>query len=139
MSIEKNIEIVKRFTEEVINQHKFELIDEFWAADMKWHGGFMGDIDGIENYRNMLTSAINGAFTNMKLEIIYTIGQDDKVAMFFTNSGRNSGPFLGNEPSNKDGKWNGMSFYRIENEKIAEAWFSEDLLQMFVQFGFIKF
>ena len=59
--------------------------------------------------------------------------------MFFTNRGHNSGAFLGNEPSNKDAKWNGMSFYRIENEKIAEAWFSEDLLQMFVQLGFLKY
>ncbi len=41
MSVEKNIEIVKRFTEDVINQHKFELINEFWATDLKWHGGFM--------------------------------------------------------------------------------------------------
>ena|ERR1700748_906560 len=138
MSVEKNIEIVKRFTEEVINQHKFELIDDFWATNLKWHGGFMREINGIEDYRKVLTSAVNGAFVNMKLEIIYAIGQEDKVAMFFTNSGHNSGTFLGNAPSHKDAKWNGMSFYRIENGKIAEAWFSEDLLDMFVQLGFFK-
>jgi len=139
MSIEKNIEIVKRFTEEVVNNQKFELVDDLWTVDMQWHGGFMGEISGIENYKKFLTSAVDGSFVNMHLQIKDIIAQEDKVLLYFSNSGKNVKDFLGYKATGREAIWNGMSIYRIENGKIAEAWYSEDLLMMFVQLNFIKF
>jgi predicted ester cyclase len=135
---ETNKAIVLRFVNEVINSKRFELIDEIWSSTMVWHGGSAGDVYGIENYKKMLIGAADASFSNMLLQVKDIIVSDDKVVLYFSNSGKNIGDFMGNKATNKTAIWNGMGIYRIENGKIAEAWFCEDHLSMFQQLGFIK-
>ncbi|WP_114937642.1 ester cyclase [Mucilaginibacter endophyticus] len=98
---------------------------------------FVAPFKGKANATDPLVSPIYSNYmSDFPATIILT--SNDKVSMFFTNSGHNSGSFLGNGPSHIDAKWNGMGFYRIEDGKIAEAWLSEDLLQMFAQLSFIN-
>lgn len=52
-----NETIVKRFIEEVLNSGNLDRINEFWAPDMTWHGGSLGEVHGIENYTAMLKGA----------------------------------------------------------------------------------
>lgn len=133
-----NIQIIKRFYDEVINGGNINLIDELWSKDLVWHGGSMGDIKGLTDYMAMSKASIGGAFTNMHIKVLDIIASEGKVVVYFQNSGVNEGSFMGHQASGKKAAWNGMGIYRIANGKIAEAWFSEDLLQMFNQLGFIK-
>jgi len=135
---EVNKAIVLRFVNEVINKKHFNLIDELWSQNMIWHGGSAGDVYGIEDYKKMLIGAAGNSFSDMLLQVKDIIATDDKVVLYFSNSGKNVGDFMGNKATNKTAIWNGMGIYRIENGKIAEAWFSEDHLAMFQQLGFIK-
>ncbi|WP_048510050.1 alpha/beta hydrolase fold domain-containing protein [Chryseobacterium sp. FH2] len=138
INTEANKAVVLRFVNEVINNKHFELIDELWSPTMVWHGGSAGEVYGIENYKKMLIGAADASFSNMLLQVKDIIVSDDKVVLYFSNSGKNIGDFMGNKATNKTAIWNGMGIYRIENGKIAEAWFSEDHLAMFQQLGFIK-
>jgi len=52
--------------------------------------------------------------------------------------GKNVGGFMGNKATNKNALWEGIGVYRIKDGKIAEAWFSEDILGMYLQLGLIK-
>lgn len=133
-----NQEIVLRFINQVINKKRFELIDELWAENMIWHGGSSGNVYGIDNYKKMLTSSAGNSFSNMFLQVKDIISKDDKVVLYFSNSGLNVGDFMGYKASNKKAIWDGMGIYRVENGKIAEAWFAEDILGMFQQLGFVK-
>lgn len=133
----RNIAIVRRFIEEVVNRGHFELVDELWAPDMVWRGGSMGIIQGRDNYKRVLKKNVGGAFTQMHLEIREVVASDDKVILYFTNSGINTGSFMGFSPTGKRAKWEGMGIYRITNGKITEAQFSEDLLAMFLQLGLL--
>ncbi|AHF89006.1 hypothetical protein OPIT5_00700 [Opitutaceae bacterium TAV5] len=105
---------------------------------MQWHSAGMPDVKGRDAYKKMLEASVGGAFTDMHLEIIDVIAQNDKVVLYFTNSGTNTGDFMGNKATGKYAKWIGMGIYRIENGRIAEAWFSEDILGMFMQLELIK-
>lgn len=134
----ENKALVLRFVNEVINRKHFELIDELWSQNMVWHGGSAGDVYGIENYKNMLIGAAGRSFSNMLLQVKDIIVADDKVVLYFSNSGKNVGEFMGNKAANKTAIWDGMGIYRIENGKIAEAWFTEDIIGMFLPLGFIK-
>ncbi|OKS88758.1 alpha/beta hydrolase fold domain-containing protein [Mucilaginibacter polytrichastri] len=134
----KNTALVKRFIIEVINGQKFELLGEIWAQDMIWHGGSMGDITGLPAYKKMMEASVSGSFSAMHLSIRNIIASGNKVVVYFQNSGKNIGPFMGNKATGKHAAWDGMGIYRISNGKIAEAWFSEDLLSMFQQLGFLK-
>jgi predicted ester cyclase len=134
---EDNKAVVMRFVSEVINNKNFELIDDLWSETMVWHGGSLGEVYGIDNYKKMISAAAKGAFSNMLLQVKDVIAVDDKVVLYFSNSGKNIGDFMGNKPTNKTAIWNGMGIYKIESGKIAEAWFCEDILSMFIQLGFI--
>jgi len=134
----RNIHLVKRFINEVVNGGHIDLIDQLWANDMVWHGGSLGEIKGRTDYKNMTKAAVGGAFTGMHLKILDIVASNDKVVVYFQNSGKNEGNFMGHPATGKKAEWDGMGIYRIENGQIAEGWFAEDLLQMFNQLGIIK-
>ena len=133
----QNVAVVEHFINEVINKQNFGLLDALWSKDMQWHGGSLGDVNGLENYKEMLFAAARGSFSDMHLHVKEVIASGDRVVVYFTNSGKNVGDFMGHKATNKNAKWDGMGIYRIESGKIAEAWFSEDLLSMFFQLGFL--
>lgn len=130
-----NIKIVKRFINEVLNSGHAEIIDQVWANDMIWHGGSMGEIHGLDNFKKL-----NGgkAFSNLHLKIKDVIASGNKVVVYFTNSGTQIGDFMGFHASGKTASWDGMGIYRIQNGKIAEGWFSEDILQMLIRLNAVK-
>lgn len=133
-----NKQLVLRFINEVINHQHFELIDKIWAQNMVWAGGSLGEVRGIENYKKMMQSAATGSFSNMYLQVKDIITEGDKVVVYFTNSGKNVGDFMGNKATNKSAVWNGIGIYKIESGKIGQAWFSEDILAMYQQLGLLK-
>jgi steroid delta-isomerase-like uncharacterized protein len=129
--------IVQRFLDEVVNRGRQELIDELWATDMIWRGGSLGEIHGIDAYKRYLAANATGAFTGMHLVIQEVITENDKVVVRFTNSGTQTGPFLGTPASGKHAEWPGIGIYTIRDGKITEAWFAEDILSMLLQLGTI--
>lgn len=123
-----NVAVVKRFLIEVVNGGHFELVDQLWAKDMVWHGASLGEVKGIEAYRKELEASVGGSFSNMRLDIKDVIASGDKVVVYFTNSGENTGPFLGLPATGKYSIWEGIGIYKLIGGKITEAWFVEDIL-----------
>lgn len=134
----ENTDLVKRFVNEVINNGNIDLVDELWTENMQWHSAGFPDTKGREAYKQQLKAAVNGSFTGMHLDLIDIIANEDKVVLYFTNSGTNTGHFGEHKATGKFAKWFGIGIYRIENGKIAEAWFVEDHYGMYQQLGFIN-
>ncbi|MBX3240073.1 MAG: ester cyclase [Chitinophagaceae bacterium] len=134
----ENVALVKRFVNEVINDGNIDLIDSIWAENMQWHCAGLPDTKGRQAYKLQMEAAVNGAFENMHLDIIDVVADNDKVVLYFTNSGKNVREFLGHHPTGKFAKWQGVGIYRIENGQIAEAWFIEDFIGMYNQLGFLN-
>ncbi len=132
-----NITVVKTFVDEVINKGDIDKADELWTRDMKWHFGET-TLNGIDAYKKSLRASIGSAFQDMHLDILKIVADNDNVTLYFTNSGLNTGSFNGMPPTNKYAKWHGMGIYHIVNGKITEAWFSEDILDMYMQLGFVN-
>jgi NAD(P)-dependent dehydrogenase (short-subunit alcohol dehydrogenase family)/predicted ester cyclase len=131
------VRVVHRFIDEVVNGGNIDRVDELWHHDLKWHGGAGGDLQGIEPYKASLRAAVTGAFTGMHLTIHDTIADGDKVVLRFTNSGTQTGPFMGTPATGKHAEWPGIGIYQVRDGKIAEAWFGEDILGMMLQLGAI--
>ena len=130
-----NVAIVRRFLDEVVNGGRLDLIDELWTTDMVWQGGSLGEIHGIEAYKQFMAANTAGAFANMHLHIHEIIASGDKVVVRFTNSGTQIGTFLGIPATGKSATWLGIGIYTVRDGKIADAWFAEDILNMLLQFG----
>jgi predicted ester cyclase len=129
--------VVRRFIDEVVNGGDVSAADDLWAPDLVWHGGSMGDVHGLDAFREHLRANAGGAFTGMHLTIDDLIEADGKVVVRFTNGGTQSGPFMGAPASGKSARWLGIGIYAVAAGKIQEAWFGEDILGMLLQLGVI--
>lgn len=123
-----NIAVVTRFLTEVVNGGRIDIVDQLWARDMVWRGASMGEVHGIEAFRKGLEASVGGGFSGMHLDIKDIVADGDKVVVRFTNSGTNTGPFMGYGATGRHAEWEGIGIYRVVDGKIAEAWFVEDML-----------
>ena len=131
------VAVVRRYLDEVVNGGSLTALREVWAEDGQWHGGSMGDRDGLQA---MIASASGdgaGAFSDMHLTIDDIVSVGGKVAVRFTNRGRQTGPFLGAPATGKHAAWLGIGLYTVTGAKISEAWFGEDILGMLLQLGVV--
>ena len=130
--------VVKGFLAEVLNGGNLAALDEFWARDLAWHGGSLGEIRGLGAYRDFLmANTSGGAFSGMHLRIDDVVAEGAKVVVRFTNSGTHTGPFLGTPPTHRQAEWLGIGIYTVRQRRITEAWFSEDVLGLLQQLGVI--
>jgi len=127
--------VVRRFVDEVVNGGDLGVLDQLWAADLAWHGGSMGEIHGLAAFREHLAASTTGAFSGMHLDIHDVVTSGDTVVVRFTNSGTQTGPFMGTPPTGRHAEWLGIGVYRVAAGKIHEAWFGEDILGMLLQLG----
>lgn len=128
---------VRRFLDKVVNGGDLDAIDELWADDLRWHGGSMGEVHGLAAYKQHMAANAAGAFTGMHLQEQEILAAGDKVIVRFTNSGTQTGPFMGAPPTGKHAKWLGIGIYTVTDGKISEAWFGEDILGMLLQLDLI--
>ena len=133
-----DVAIVRRVIDEVINEGKVDLADDFWSEDLTWHGGSLGEVRGLEAYKQMLRAASAGAFSGMHLTIHDIVAAAGKVAVRFTNSGTHTGPFLGAPATGNRAEWLGIAIYTVTGGKITDAWFGEDILGMLLQLGIVQ-
>ncbi|WP_369192217.1 ester cyclase [Streptomyces sp. R08] len=138
MSAQDNITVVQGFIDNVLNEGDLSALERYWTEDMVWRGGSLGEYHGLANFRKFAEANATGAFTGMHLEPQRFLADGDTVIALFTNSGVNTGPFMGMPATGKSAKWNGVGIYRIHDGKIAEATFVEDILAMLLQLGITR-
>ena len=132
------LEVVNRFVDEVINSGNLDVLDEVWANDLEWHGGSLGRIAGLPAFKEFMAANASGAFSGMHLTVNETIAVDDKVVLRFTNSGTQTGQFMGTPASGVHAEWLGIGIYTVTDGKISSGWFGEDALGMMLQLGVVN-
>lgn len=137
---QSNKAIPYKWFEEVWNKGNEEVIDELFAEDGVAHG--LTDkkghqIVGPTDYKPFYRSFRN-AIPDVKITLEQVIEEDDFIAMRFTLTGTHTGTGLGIEATNKEVSITGMSFIRVKDGKIADAWNVIDYLNMYQQIGISK-
>ena len=74
MSIEENKKLVRRYCEEVVDQGKVDLIDEFLAPDPSY------GTDYLENFKRRLAKS-RAALSDVSFDIEDMIAEEDKVVV----------------------------------------------------------
>ena len=131
------VAVVRRYLDEVVNGGSLDALREVWAPDGQWHGGSMGDRHGLAEMIAFASGGGAGAFSEMHLTVHDLVSADDKVVVRFTNSGRQTGPFLGAPATDRHATWLGIGTYTVTDGKITDAWFGEDILGMLLQLGVV--
>ncbi len=136
MSIEANKEVVKRFIEEVQNQHNMEVVDQLFAADYSDHASGPGMVPGKEGFKQFYGMMVQ-SFPDIHATIHDQIAEGDKVVTRKTFTGTQTGEYMGVPPTGKQIELSVIDIFRIADGKIAEHWMQADMLGMMQQLGML--
>ena len=136
MSTEQNKSVVRRWIEEGWNKGNLAVIDQVYIPNYVQHEPAPETVNSSEALKHYV-GAYRTAFPDLNLSIEDLIAEGDKVVWRFKSSGHQSGPFMGMPATGKSGSITGIVIFRLENDRIAEAWVNIDALGLLQQLGVI--
>lgn len=119
-------ELVQRLIDEVVNAGDIELIDEFFAPEMAptaraWLGAF------------------RSSFPDLKMKVVETVVEGDRIVARFTCSATHTGPWRGHAPTGRRFEdIDEVYFFRVRDDRIVEGWGLEDTLSRLEQLGLVR-
>jgi steroid delta-isomerase-like uncharacterized protein len=133
MSTETNKAIVRRYIEQIVNNQRNDLVDEFFVDTVELHGpgpGINGRAALGEYY-----ATFAAAFPDWHTRINDMVAEGDKVVVRYTATSTHQGEFRGIPATGKPYTQDAIAIYRLTNGKIVEGWVQTDLLSMMQQLG----
>jgi predicted ester cyclase len=70
-----------------------------------------------------------------RVEIVDVVGDGDRVAFRFAQSGHHVGPFMGFAPTGRPYAIGGITIMRFAGGRVAERWSAVDMFGLLVQIG----
>ncbi|MGB7435865.1 MAG: ester cyclase [Candidatus Acidiferrum sp.] len=117
--VEENVELGRRWFEEVWNQKRSDSIREMLAPQCVAHGTSEtgGDLHGIEGFLEMHARLID-AFPDLHIRVEDAFGAGDKIVVRWTGTMHHLGDGLGIKASGAEIKIGGIGMARIANGKL---------------------
>ena len=136
MSPEENIQLVKRWFQEVWNEGRMETVHELLSPNAVVRGqtGPQEEIHGPAEFLPFVES-IRSAFPDIHITIEDAVGAADKVVVRWAGTMTHKGSGLGIPASGKKVHLTGITIGRIVDGKIVEGWDNWDRLAMLEQIG----
>ncbi len=88
-----NKRIVRAYIDEVFNAHMPERASDYMTPDVKWHGGTLGTVQGVENVVGVLRGFI-GALPDLQATEHDIVAEGDLVAVRLTVEAKHQGDCL---------------------------------------------
>ena len=137
MSKEANIATAKKMGE-AINKGRLEEFHDIFAPDVVDHDPAPSQGKGPEGFISFFTE-FRMAFPNLEISVEHMVADEDNVAIAYTVTGTQEGPFQGIPATGKKIKARGMQIARFDsNARIKERWGSSDELGILQQIGATK-
>jgi predicted ester cyclase len=131
-----NTAVVRRVYDELINLEQKEIIDEVFAPGVVIHDPFMGTMQGMNAFRQLL-GVFDTAFPHHRVSVEATLEQGDLVCVLHTHTATHTGPFMGAAPTGRSIVVNGLELFRMEGGKIVEFWRKDDDASLLIQLGIL--
>lgn len=133
---EENKDLVRRSVDEGWNKGDMAVVDGCFAPSYVHHGSNLPDVRDLQSLKQALGTLAAG-LPDMTTTLEYVIGEGDRVVKRWIVRGTHQGDLMGIPPTGKPVIYSGITIYRIEGGKIAEGWWSHDLLGLLRQLGAI--
>ncbi len=136
MFVEENVNLMRRWFQEVWNEGRTQTIYELLAPDAVAVGELEdgGKLRGPEEFV-AFAQRIRGAFPDMKLVVEDVFGTEDKVVLRWSGTMTHLGDHLGMPATGKRVQITGITTARIAKKQIVEGWDNWDQLGMLKQIG----
>jgi predicted SnoaL-like aldol condensation-catalyzing enzyme len=119
---EQNKQIVVRFNKECIEQGKPESLEELLSDNVINHTAPAGMPNGKESFYFFLNNVLRRGFTDLQVEILAQIAENDLVTTRKKIRGTHTGEIFGIPPSNKQVVINVIDIIRIQDGQYVEHW-----------------
>jgi steroid delta-isomerase-like uncharacterized protein len=132
-----NAALIRRWFDEVWNKGREEAIDELFDEEGVAHG--LADeggapLRGASGFKPFFRR-FREAFPGIEVVVDDAISEGDRVAARCTVRGRHEGDTLGFAATGRPVEFTGMTFVRVRDGKIIEAWNNFDFTSMLQQLG----
>lgn len=114
---EQNVATAKRYVNELINKGDFSKIDEILAEDVQFKLMQAPNLVGRAAVRGQIEQ-MRRAFTNLNLEVVRELANENKVALRWRWTGTHSGEFNGVPASGNKVDEYGIDMFEFWNGKI---------------------
>ena len=131
-----NKSVIRAFTEDVLNQGRWERVNELVKEDFIELDPLPGQQQGREGLKDVLVG-MRTAFPDMHWTIAEQVAEDDKVVTRFTWTGTHRDTFLGVPATGKPVEVKGVVIDRLEAGKMADSRILMDTLGLLQQLGVI--
>ncbi|QUD90284.1 ester cyclase [Phenylobacterium montanum] len=135
---ERNQTTIRRLIEEVINQGRLDLCDQYLAADRIDHETYglpEGMSNGHDGFKRVLGVFIE-AFPDLHLSIKFMISDGERLAVYLKTSGTHLGPFMGAPATGKRFEASGVDIFAFNAEGlVSQHWGAFDTLGVMLQLG----
>ncbi len=139
MSTEDNKALVRRFIEEVWNQHHLAIFDELIASNCLFHDPDLPTVRTGEDFKQWIIEILT-AFPDHHLTIEEQIAEGDQVVTRWTSHGTHTADLVKPMPLPATGKQftiSGIDIARCAGGKAIELWHLADVLSYLQQLGVI--
>ena len=119
-----NESVVRRFFEELWNAGDLAVVDSIVAPHHVHH---IGEVvrHGPEGVRQMVAD-LRAAFPDLHFVLEDVLSDADRVAVRWTATGTQTGPFFELAPTDRHVRWTGMDMVRLEGGLLVELWANAD-------------
>jgi steroid delta-isomerase-like uncharacterized protein len=136
MSVEENVEVMRRWFKEVWNEGKTQTIYDLLAPNAV----AIGELEDGSQLRGPaefvpFVERIRGAFPDINVVVEDAFGAQDKVVVRWSATMTHRGDHLGMPATGESVRIAGMTIARFEDKKIIEGWDNWDQLGMLKQIG----
>lgn len=128
-SAEANLELARRWTEEVWSGQDLAVIGELLAADAIHHGAAFPDVQGPDAVAEAVDRQL-AVFPDIALTVDTALAADDLVTVRWSGTGTHEGAWLGLEPTGEVANMTGINIYRINCGQVVESWSEMNVLQL---------
>jgi len=139
---EANEQLVRRFFQEVWNEHNLDAIDELYADDFTLHAmwqnpaaGGSGDKSGKETAKSIISNWFVIEDLDMRIEDIFSEG--DTVVARLDGIGSHHADVLGIPATGKPIALEGITITKVRDGKITDTWTCWDILGLLMKLGVI--
>jgi steroid delta-isomerase-like uncharacterized protein len=134
LSIATHKAIVRRYLEQVLNEKRHDLAEEFLTESIELHGsGIAPGLDVVKQWLTMFAAAFPDGHTVIE----DVVAEEDRVVARTTFNGTHQAEIEGISATGKKVNIPSITIFRLDNGKIAEGWLVSDNLGMMQQLGAI--
>jgi predicted ester cyclase len=135
--VERNIAVVQRVYDEVINQGRMDVAEEVTTPTTQVHVPFTHPGHGTPGLQK-IASGLREGFPDIRVEVEDIFGVGDRVvARWKTTRQTHTGEYRGLPPTGKEVRVTAIQIFRLENERIVEFWLEMDQLNAIRQMGVV--